>query len=255
MNLTKKIWHDENSEPPKNYLWAKRGKLFKYVNGQWKEISKNSSNNSGVDLSNFINAVESLSNLDMHVETIMPFDIAIDEIGEENLSKIEKVYGDQGDYVVLFAPSDQTEEDNIAVAYLTEEERNELMRRRSWHFDSHLFSGGWVEVFDPDISNYSGSIPVSKELPLWGYSEDHEYTLDDLSGGQYIVAPMLLENSGNIGSYLINAESNGYNVSFFLHSNYSSLDDGNHVLIAVKIHNETETYYFPAVISVNTGPM
>lgn len=40
MNLIKKIWHDENSEPPKNYLWAKEGKLFKYVEGQWKEISK-----------------------------------------------------------------------------------------------------------------------------------------------------------------------------------------------------------------------
>lgn len=40
MNLIKKIWHDENSEPPKNYLWAKEGKLFKYVEGQWKEIYK-----------------------------------------------------------------------------------------------------------------------------------------------------------------------------------------------------------------------
>lgn len=40
MNLVKKIWHDENSEPPKNYLWAKEGKLFKYIEGQWKEISK-----------------------------------------------------------------------------------------------------------------------------------------------------------------------------------------------------------------------
>lgn len=40
MNTLKKIWHDENSEPPKNYLWAKEGKLFKNINGQWKEISK-----------------------------------------------------------------------------------------------------------------------------------------------------------------------------------------------------------------------
>lgn len=46
MKTTEKIWHDENSEPPKNYIWAKNGKLFKYINGQWKEISKN---NSGCD--------------------------------------------------------------------------------------------------------------------------------------------------------------------------------------------------------------
>ena len=43
MNTLKKIWHDENSEPPKNYLWAKEGKLFKNINGQWKEISKKDS--------------------------------------------------------------------------------------------------------------------------------------------------------------------------------------------------------------------
>ena len=40
MNLIKKIWHDENSEPPKNYLWDKGGKLFKYTEGQWKEVGK-----------------------------------------------------------------------------------------------------------------------------------------------------------------------------------------------------------------------
>lgn len=43
MNLVKKIWHDENSEPPKNYLWAKGGKLFKNIEGQWKEVSKKDS--------------------------------------------------------------------------------------------------------------------------------------------------------------------------------------------------------------------
>lgn len=43
MNLTKKIWYDENSEPPKNYLWAKGGKLFKNIEGQWKEVSKKES--------------------------------------------------------------------------------------------------------------------------------------------------------------------------------------------------------------------
>ena len=49
MNLTKKIWHDENSEPPKNYLWAKGGKLFKNIEGQWKEVSKKGSEDEGGD--------------------------------------------------------------------------------------------------------------------------------------------------------------------------------------------------------------
>lgn len=43
MELTKKVWHDENSEPPKNYLWVKGGKLFKYIEGRWKEVSKKES--------------------------------------------------------------------------------------------------------------------------------------------------------------------------------------------------------------------
>ena len=43
MELRKKVWHDENSEPPKNYLWVKEGKLFKYVEGRWKEVSKKES--------------------------------------------------------------------------------------------------------------------------------------------------------------------------------------------------------------------
>lgn len=49
MELTKKIWHDENSEPPKNYLWAKGGKLFKNIEGQWKEVSKKESEEGGSD--------------------------------------------------------------------------------------------------------------------------------------------------------------------------------------------------------------
>ena len=41
------------------------------------------------------------------------------------------VYGKQGDYIVVFAPEDETEESELLIAYLTEEECNELMRRRS----------------------------------------------------------------------------------------------------------------------------
>ena len=47
MKSTEKIWHDENSEPPKNYIWAKNGKFFKYINGQWKEISKKAEESGG----------------------------------------------------------------------------------------------------------------------------------------------------------------------------------------------------------------
>lgn len=47
MKLIKKIWFDENSQPPKNWLWAKGGKLFKNIDGQWKEISKKESEEQG----------------------------------------------------------------------------------------------------------------------------------------------------------------------------------------------------------------
>lgn len=50
MSLTTKIWYDENSEPPKNYIWSKGGKLFKYVDGQWKEISRNDADGGGSDI-------------------------------------------------------------------------------------------------------------------------------------------------------------------------------------------------------------
>ena len=41
MNPTKKFWYDENSEPPKNYIWVKNDKQYEFsVNkGRWKEIS------------------------------------------------------------------------------------------------------------------------------------------------------------------------------------------------------------------------
>lgn len=247
MNLTKKIWHDENSEPPKNYLWAKRGKLFKYVNGQWKEISKNSSNSSRVDISNFINVVNSLKNSGTIIYNVVPYNDEIEQTPHRS------VYGNQGDYIVVFGSKEETEEESeLLVAFLTEEESNELFRRKRWHFEGYLSSGGWVRSFDSDISNYALSIPVSKELPLWEYSEDHEYTLNDISERQYIVAP-IFGGSRDIDSYLSNAESRGYNICFFLHSGYDSLEE--QPLIAVKIYNETETHYFPAGISVNTGPM
>lgn len=41
MNPTKKFWYDENSEPPKNYIWVKNDKQYKFSVSErrWKEIS------------------------------------------------------------------------------------------------------------------------------------------------------------------------------------------------------------------------
>lgn len=41
MNPTKKIWYDENSEPPKNYIWVKNNKQYKFSVSErrWKEIT------------------------------------------------------------------------------------------------------------------------------------------------------------------------------------------------------------------------
>ena len=74
MELVKKVWHDKNSEPPKNYLWDKGGKLFKYTEGQWKEISKK---DSGEDSSEkTINFADTLMELGK-VSSEMPVGVAI----------------------------------------------------------------------------------------------------------------------------------------------------------------------------------
>ena len=41
MNPTKKFWYDENSEPPKNYIWVKNDKQYEFSVSErrWKEIS------------------------------------------------------------------------------------------------------------------------------------------------------------------------------------------------------------------------
>lgn len=47
MNPIKKFWYDENSEPPKNYIWVKNDKQYEFnvSERKWKEI--NSSEESG----------------------------------------------------------------------------------------------------------------------------------------------------------------------------------------------------------------
>lgn len=40
MDPTKKFWYDENSEPPKNYIWVKNDKQYEFSISarKWKEI-------------------------------------------------------------------------------------------------------------------------------------------------------------------------------------------------------------------------
>ena len=47
MDPIKKFWYDENSEPPKNYIWVKNDKQYEFnvSERKWKEI--NSSEESG----------------------------------------------------------------------------------------------------------------------------------------------------------------------------------------------------------------
>jgi len=63
MNPTKKFWYDENSEPPKNYIWVKNNKQYEFsVNERrWKEI--NSSEESGSSSGNLSVAAEILNEL------------------------------------------------------------------------------------------------------------------------------------------------------------------------------------------------
>lgn len=66
MNPIKKIWYDNNSEPPKNYIWVKDDKPYEFdvVSRNWKEVASTSSGtgSSGASLSgnlldDWVNAV------------------------------------------------------------------------------------------------------------------------------------------------------------------------------------------------------
>ena len=63
MNPTKKFWYDENSEPPKNYIWVKNDKQYEFSVSErrWKEI--NSSEGSGSSSGNLSVAAEILNEL------------------------------------------------------------------------------------------------------------------------------------------------------------------------------------------------
>ena len=92
MELTKKIWHDENSEPPKNYLWAKGEKLFKYVEGQWKEVSKKDSEDEGSGSGSGSGAsidelMEAFADFDMWITPEGDAAMGIDEYGTQNGTK------------------------------------------------------------------------------------------------------------------------------------------------------------------------
>ena len=49
MNPTKKFWYDENSEPPKNYIWVKNNKQYKFSVSErrWKEITSDGDGDGG----------------------------------------------------------------------------------------------------------------------------------------------------------------------------------------------------------------
>lgn len=36
--LTRKIWFDENSQPPKDYIWYKQGAFYQWIDGKWKKV-------------------------------------------------------------------------------------------------------------------------------------------------------------------------------------------------------------------------
>ena len=93
MELTKRVWHDENSEPPKNYLWAKGGKLFKNIEGQWKEVSKKDSGSGDGDRSGSMSMYDAWmkafngfkvpqNNDGNNILTVTPVLIAVDDDGE-----------------------------------------------------------------------------------------------------------------------------------------------------------------------------
>ena len=36
MENQRKIWYDQNDQPPKNYIWYKNGQYLEWIDGRWK---------------------------------------------------------------------------------------------------------------------------------------------------------------------------------------------------------------------------
>lgn len=84
MNPIKKIWYDNNSEPPKNYIWVKYDKQYEFdvVSRNWKEVASTSSGtgSSGASLSG--NLLDDLVNVFTQGEYTKYEDVPIAIIGE-----------------------------------------------------------------------------------------------------------------------------------------------------------------------------
>lgn len=48
MEIKETIWYDNNTEPPKNYIWCRNGSYYKYTDGMWKLWDVTQSKGSGI---------------------------------------------------------------------------------------------------------------------------------------------------------------------------------------------------------------
>lgn len=166
MKSTEKIWHDENSEPPKNYIWAKNGKLFKYINGQWKEISKN---NSGCDCPGamFVHGT---------VSEDSPYKF-VPNSGEPSSSDAMKHIENGGILYIVFSPTDgieftasltiiQTVGDTTLLGFMINADHIAF-----WQYEPDPDFSVSVDFNNPDIGE-------TNELKIW-FTQLGESTIED----------------------------------------------------------------------------
>ena len=86
MDPTKKFWYDENSEPPKNYIWVKNNKQYKFSVSErkWKEINsseESSSSSKEVTIDDVVKFIHDDVLASTHDENNFPY-TTYDEIPE-----------------------------------------------------------------------------------------------------------------------------------------------------------------------------
>lgn len=189
MKSTEKIWHDENSEPPKNYIWAKNGKLFKYINGQWKEISKN---NSGCDCPGAMFVHGTISE--------MNDEIVFTQNNGEPSPVAAKSHIEKGGTLYIVA---DTPRGNLEIPFSGFSDNNEALAFYDPFHEENIY---WRYVPDIDfVVNVDYDSPDATQNN-WKFWFTH---LDQSTVGDANVCQLLIHYTGSDESYLLIKEDNG----------------------------------------------
>lgn len=264
MDFKKKtiIWED-NNEPPKDYIWAKKdGKFYEYnyATRSWIESklikaeksggnsdNKDSEGGNETDLNEFLTIMQQLESDGYYfgTESIVP--IAEYNEFKDVIPSEGTVYGspENAFAVVLFFKNDE----HVKLGFLTKEEYDALAKMIFWNFDRYWKDDTAIAPIDPMGPSLQDTILLSTQLPMM-YANYEEYPAEQLDPS-LVVWGAIIGRTENMGmgqvEDILTVISNDYDISII--SNSFNAQD----VCAIKIYNDDEAYYMPVTIGVR-GP-